>query len=164
MITKILIYPYERIAQMVEENHPCEGAIFISVRDPGEDNLLDSDLIPKENKLTLQFNDIVYDGKQLESFNARFNANLIAFTSAQAQSIREFVDRVQEREESEILFVNCEAGISRSGGIGTWVANYIDSVDVQQFKDLNSHIKPNHLVLALLSRLLWEENREIEYE
>lgn len=164
MITKILIFPYEHIKKFVQENHPCEGAVFISVRDPGEDNIMNSSLISKENKLVLAFHDIVQDGQQLEKFNKLHEAKFEAFTSAQAQDIRDFIDTVQERDVAEILYVNCEAGISRSGGIGTWVANYVDTVDVQQFKDLNSHIKPNHLVLALLSRLLWEENREIEYE
>lgn len=164
MITKILIYPYQHIKKLVEEQHPCEGAVFISVRDPGEVNIVASNLIPKENKLVLHFHDIVQDGEQLRNFNRIHNAEYEAFTSAQAELIRDFVDTVQERDVSEILYVNCEAGISRSGGIGTWVVNYIDTVDVEQFKDLNSHIKPNHLVLALLSRLLWEENREIEYD
>ena len=83
----------------------------------------------------------------------------ILFTEDQAKQIKEFVDRI---DKEKALFVNCQAGISRSGAVGAAINDYVNyklndcqkSKDWYQFFDMNTRIRPNAYVSRILKRTL----------
>ena len=59
------------------------------------------------------------------------------------------------------LFIHCDAGVSRSGAIGyilnEWFNKYLEfnPIDIEYFKENNSHIQPNPLVVRIMKDVLW---------
>ena len=80
------------------------------------------------------------------------------FSDKQAKMIKEFVDRI---DWSKPLYVNCAAGISRSGAVGSVLNDYVNFMmnngekndDWFRFHQINSKIRPN----AYVSRVLKKE-------
>ena len=54
-----------------------------------------------------------------------------------AKQIINFIDKAQEDENDSVLVVHCQAGISRSGAVGTFACDYCGL-------DYNRFIKENH--------------------
>lgn len=71
------------------------------------------------------------------------------FTDDQADQLIQFLERAHARAERECLYVNCVAGISRSGAISSFVCEAY-KLDRQAFWRDNPQIQPNSLVLFLL--------------
>jgi len=77
------------------------------------------------------------------------------FTSEQALQIKAFVDRI---DKTKPLFVNCYAGISRSGAVGTVINDYVNCFlnDCKKNKDWdlffvqNPRILPNAYVMHVM--------------
>lgn len=74
------------------------------------------------------------------------------FTKEDAAKIKEFADKM---DTSKFLYVNCFAGISRSGAVGDalniYLNRYLDqNDDYRWFFDNNLGIQPNPLVHRLL--------------
>lgn len=151
MITEIRVVPYTYILTGFRVDIlPRSNQNFLSVRDPGnapgyENILEDSDEVPADRKLCLRFSDVVRKSSWQD----------VLFTPEMAVKVKDFIDLIQARPESEMLFINCEAGICRSGALGTWVADYVPTMDYQAFRDYHHWIQPNSLVLKELNRLLW---------
>lgn len=79
-----------------------------------------------------------------------------AMTPEQAQLVYDFL--VQQKEAGrEIGVVHCAAGISRSGAVGTFAADFFN-VDKEEFKRFNWGIQPNPHVLSLLNGILWKKH------
>jgi predicted protein tyrosine phosphatase len=97
------------------------------------------------NVLNLTFDDIEEDVAQ---------KNAYAFTSLQASELYEFI---LSNSDKSIFVIHCTAGISRSGAIGTFIANYFN-VDMEEFKMDNPYILPNSHVLKMLNFILWENH------
>lgn len=74
---------------------------------------------------------------------------LIRFGDEQADSIIEFLNNCHRRPKEETLYVNCVAGISRSGAIVSFACE-VFNLDRDKFKKDNPYILPNNLVLYLL--------------
>lgn len=85
--------------------------------------------------------------------------NGILFTEEHAQKIKDFIDRI---DKSKTLFINCQAGISRSGAVGEVLNDYVNVMlnDGKRNEDYyinninNRHIKPNAYVKSVLKRVL----------
>ena len=104
-----------------------------------------------ENILKLQFDDV----RELPGIRRR------PFTADMAEKIIDFVARCDRSRE---LYVNCSAGISRSGAVGyilNWYANRIledHPQDFELFPRLNPQIDANPLVKKILTEVIMKQN------
>ena len=79
------------------------------------------------------------------------------FTEEHAIQIKNFVDRI---DKSKTLYVNCFAGISRSGADGTVINDYVNcylnglkkNEDWYSFFDDNKQIKPNAYIMRVMNK------------
>lgn len=97
---------------------------------------------------------------QLEFLDAVFasTSNSKLFTAEQAEDILKFVDSV--RSKIEILFVHCEAGISRSPAIGA-ALDYI--YNGNHYKPYFQKYSPNELVFRTILEVAAKQGR-IEFD
>jgi len=86
---------------------------------------------------------------------SRRGTNFTVFDEKHADSIIDFVLRAQSCERAETLYVNCAAGVARSGAIVRFIADVL-SLDEASFRELNSHIEPNQHVFCMLHKR-WTE-------
>lgn len=89
--------------------------------------------------LNLCFGDYTPDDKDLD--------NEKLFSEGQAKQVVEFVDKY--KDEVEMFILHCDAGVSRSGAIGTFIQRYLE-IEEDGFKKMNPYIHPNHFVLNIL--------------
>ena len=121
---------------------------FISIRYSAETNA--NCAIPTDgvNILKLRFDDSVFDS----------DGTLILFNEALAEEIRQFILRI---DPERMLFINCGAGISRSGAVGEvlndYFNKYLESIpaDDEYFRRANPQILPNPLVRRILREKLF---------
>lgn len=100
-----------------------------------------------ENALTIIFDDIekemTYDGEKLTLFN-----------EGHAEQILDFIEK---HKNSDIFYVHCYAGISRSGAIGRFMCEKLNEKnpeDRQWFADhVEFRIMPNTHILKVLNRV-----------
>lgn len=121
-------------------------ACFISINDTFGTDEVPFFSKPHPNVLTLFFDDVDQD-------IVTDHGTAKAFTDEQATDIYAFIEK---NKETENFIVHCTAGISRSGGVGEFINNYLD-LDYNSFKECNPHILPNGLVLSKLNRFLWND-------
>ena len=100
-----------------------------------------------DNVLNLLFEDITED---VMTKTMGKDVLMKAFTKDQGKKIVEFLEKHKDKES---LIVHCAAGISRSGAVGTFAAEYYD-LNYSDFKKDNPHIHPNSLVITTLRRLV----------
>jgi predicted protein tyrosine phosphatase len=149
MITEIEVVPYLYIETMIKLGKLTKSSNnFISIRDFPKckvtSNILEiCEEISTDNKLLLWFSDVEY----------KINWTTLEFSDEMAVQVKEFVDRIQARPNPEKLYCNCEAGISRSGAIGSWIAEYLPTLDYNDFRARHSWIRPNNCVLRKLQWL-----------
>lgn len=116
---------------------------FITIRHSGERNLFSAIPVESENILRLQFDDATEDPEK----------QLVLFNTNMAQKIKIFVENINR---DMVLFVNCAAGVSRSGAVGDVLNEYynryieFNARDDYYFKQYNRQILPNPLVRKLL--------------
>lgn len=127
---------------------------FISIRHSAEKNPHCAIPVDGPNILRLQFDDATEDPE----------GGLILFDTEMAKQIKTFVDGIDQTKE---LFVNCAAGISRSGAVGDVLNDYFNrylgfnAEDDYYFRQYNRHILPNPLVRRVLHEVFFaEENNE----
>ena len=79
-----------------------------------------------------------------------------AFSDEQAKQLFNFI----KENENKDFIVHCSAGISRSGAVGYFINDYLDS-DNEYFQRTNAHrIYPNGHVSRLLNKLAWDEQSD----
>lgn len=69
------------------------------------------------------------------------------FSESQAKQVIEFVDKY--KNEVEMFVIHCDAGVSRSGAVGTFISRYLE-LDEAELLKMNPYIQPNHFVLNTL--------------
>lgn len=101
------------------------------------------------NVLRLWFDDVFADTEKSPT-----NKNQCrAFTEEQAAKVFAFIKENRDKD----FIVHCSAGISRSGAVGAFINDYLDS-DKEFFHKFNfERIFPNAHVSSLLNRLAWNE-------
>jgi len=62
---------------------------------------------------------------------------------------KEVVAFAEKHKDASLIIVHCAAGVSRSGAVGSFLAEYY-GVDWEEFKCMNPQISPNQYVLKLL--------------
>lgn len=98
------------------------------------------------NVLNIEFDDVLYD-IIVNDTEAK------ALSQEQAQEIVDFI----ERNKGKDFYIHCTAGISRSGAIGTFIAENYDEYKGSLDK-YNSYLKPNGDVLCKLNSILWNKH------
>ena len=71
------------------------------------------------------------------------------FTEEQAKQVLDFVEGLAP---DATLYVHCQAGISRSGAIGLFIAENYTNQNTQAWRRRHSRINPNSHVYSLLRR------------
>lgn len=128
------------------ENH------FISIRHSTEPNANCAIPVDGPNILKLQFDDAVEDPDR----------TLVLFDEQMADEIVNFVRGI---DSDGVLFVNCGAGISRSGAVGEVLNDYFNKylerneLDDEYFRRLNPQIQGNPLVRRILREALFGDGR-----
>lgn len=97
------------------------------------------------NVLHLFFDDISEESKVTSSGKIVYG-----FSEEQGKKLLMFLDNIDINKKHFI--VHCNAGISRSGAVGTFVCDYFD-FNYDQFKRLNPMIRPNSRVLSIMRKL-----------
>lgn len=81
-----------------------------------------------------------------------------SFTKDQAQTVIDFLDKQKECGIDNGI-IHCQAGISRSGAVASFTANYFN-MNKFVFKSLNPKIISNPHVLSTLNGILWDKHFE----
>lgn len=108
--------------------------------------------------LTLNFDDcgpVKGDGVGYDSWEGQQ-----PFTPEQAKQVLDFVEQLPE---DTLLWVHCQAGISRSGAIGEFIMETYTKQSPIGWRQKHSWINPNSHVKSLLRRELYRR-RGIEIE
>ena len=141
---KIYVLSKERMSSLVSRYGIKPDCFYITIKCPIETDYA----VPgnSENILKLDFNDSTMP-----------ETGLVLFNRKMADQIVEFFNRILEQKTSEsILYVNCGAGISRSGAIGEAANIFFNRVketndeDYYGFYEENPQIQPNILVKEIL--------------
>jgi predicted protein tyrosine phosphatase len=70
----------------------------------------------------------------------------VPMCEGQARSIVEFVLRNKDKES---FLVHCHAGVSRSGGVTEWIAEFL-GIPWTEYRRRNPHTSPNKRIVRLL--------------
>ena len=110
----------------------------------------------KEKILRLMFDDVTESEAD--------NPSVHLFDRIHAKRIREFIDSFRNTYhwQDGILYVNCAAGISRSGAVGFCLNEYVNNnreniFYYNLFKEQNTQIQPNPMVKRILGNELFGE-------
>jgi predicted protein tyrosine phosphatase len=144
MITKIRVCSYEKMKILASLLKP--ETLLISVRDPSSHNEIKHDRC-------LKFNFWDADPANFDNPIEEF------FSEEDAERIIAFLDSSKSSPESQELYVNCEAGISRSGAIASFACDYLE-LDWHEFYKENSWIQPNPYISRTLNRIKWNRHWE----
>ena len=121
---------------------------FISIRNSTEKDPNCAVPVEGDNILKLSFDDAVEDPDH----------TLVLFDAAMAGEIVRFVRRI---DTDRLLFINCGAGVSRSGAVGEVLNEYFnrflesDPADDGFFRRMNPQILGNSLVRRILRNALY---------
>jgi len=123
------------------------GIVLISINDSSrEETYFKENHI---NVIVMKFDDIEREGEVSPTNKGECKV----FDDAMAQELYEFIKRNRDRET---CIVHCEAGISRSGAVGSFVNGYTQG-DWERFKRENSFISPNGRVLRMLNHAKYND-------
>jgi len=145
---------------------------FISIRHSAETDPNCAIPVNGGNILKLQFDDavedadhtrVIFDGRTVEKNSRGYygvddDHALVLFDADIAGEIVRFIRKI---DTSRLLFVNCGAGISRSGAVGEVLNDYFNkylefnALDDEYFRRLNRQIQGNPLVRRVLRETLF---------
>lgn len=139
---------------ITEENVEVQDVMLISIIGTFEpDDVPDPSYFKadKSNVKIIYFDDVEED-QDVQIGSDRIH-RAKAFTETQAREIRDFIIK---NENKSHCIVHCQAGISRSGAVGTFV-NDAFGEDYFVFMRNNPNVMPNHRVLRTLKKILYED-------
>ena len=121
---------------------------YISIRPSAETDPTCAIPVDGDNILKLCFDDVIEDP----------DPRLVPFDAEIAGEIVDFLRRI---DTSRLLFVNCTAGISRSGAVGEVLNDYFNrylefnALDDEYFRRTNPQVQGNSLVRRILREALF---------
>ena len=130
-----------------------EQRYFISIAGAADGCEYPNPFLVKDSKrvLHLLFDDVTE--KHTEEFG--YDPSVIFFDNEHANKIFEFIKTIPNDVE---LYVNCAAGISRSGAVGFVLNEYFNKNNIDDystFQKINSGIKPNPMVKRILTETIF---------
>lgn len=103
-----------------------------------------------ERWLSMYFDDIRPEHLHLlPSLEEQYGRRMNTFAEEQADEVLNFLKQCHARPQEETLYVNCLAGVSRSGAFVSFACETFN-LDRKKFLQDNPEIMPNNLVLYLL--------------
>jgi predicted protein tyrosine phosphatase len=137
MLKKITTFSRHMAEQNIGFITNCEGRVsFISILDSGSNPIFDQEY---PHILTLQFDDV--DPGQISSEYIAGH-NLKAMDEVQARRIIIFLMDMRRNCGDWELYIQCSAGISRSGAVALF-ARDLFNMNIKRFRADNPHILPN---------------------
>jgi len=140
-----------------------EKSYFISINDTeGPKSTSFFQDVESDNLLKLYFDDTVGD-VDLEGIEYSTNINikklkkrqLKEMTEEQGKEIISFIQMIKDNNTDYNLIIHCTAGQNRSGSIGKFAADFLETGQKQLLLD-NPYIKGNSVVTRILNKLwLW---------
>lgn len=126
-----------------------QNRYFISIAGIADGCEYPHPFLTKDSKrvLHLLFDDVTEKEKD--------NPSIILFNEEHANKIFEFIKTIPNTAE---LYINCAAGISRSGAVGFVLNEYFNvnnTEDYYQFQKTNRQIQPNPMVKRILSDIIF---------
>jgi predicted protein tyrosine phosphatase len=160
MLTAAKALSYENMKDLLRnQKQLLPGNSFISIV-PEDVRQEDTDVCWPQNSdrwLSMFFDDIRPEHLPLlPVLEEYYGRQLLLFGEQHADQIIKFLKQCHSRPQVETLYVNCMAGISRSGAIASFACETFN-LDRKQFLKDNPQILPNNLVLYLL-RERWPLN------
>src|SRR5439155_24243208 len=122
------------------------NAVVASIVDPEEAPIFEQDT---DRIITLRFHDVDPEWPVDPERDPR--PSYVFMSEEDAKRIVDHVLRFHQHPESWELMVNCMAGVSRSGAVGTFVQR-LASIPEADFITTNPALHPNKYVLKLLMR------------
>jgi len=122
------------------------------------------------NALTVYFGDFTVDSYHAmrESYSEKQWRKIILFDEQMARDIIEFIDKINKMA-IPVLIVHCQAGVSRSGAVGTYTMRFL-GLDEKFFREVHEkYINPNPHVYDTLCKIsplkgeyerFWENPKE----
>ena len=143
----------KKIGYIDKEFFANKKRYFISIAGIADGCEYPHPFLTKDSKrvLHLLFDDVTE--KHTEEFG--YDPSIILFDNEHANKIFEFIKTIPNDAE---LYVNCAAGISRSGAVGYVLNEYFNKnlfEDYQDFQKNNSHIQPNPYVKRILTETIF---------
>jgi predicted protein tyrosine phosphatase len=149
MIKRVYAISYSRMKEFIAEDPKAlDKHGFVSIIDQRGIRIFDED---KPSVITLFFDDV----RPNSAFLERDEVPVTLFAWEHAERIIEFLVEFHARPTEDILYVNCGAGVSRSGAVITFVRDLYD-LDHVQFDADNPQIFPNSWILETLEKC-WKE-------
>lgn len=99
---------------------------------------------------------------ELSNLEQQLGRKIVVFNEGKADKIIDFLKKAHLRPKPETLYVNCAAGISRSGAIVAF-ASEMFNLDHQQIAMDNPAIVPNKLVLFTLREQWRQQSATLAY-
>lgn len=146
---KILVLSVDEVKKFNEyDKEVLQENNFITIRDHKVETPV-LNFHKDSNVLSLMFDDVEESDEQeiLERFH------YIVFNEDMAKEIHDFVERI---DKNKTLYVNCHAGVSRSGAVGIVLNEYFNRFlennkdDYEYFFENNKQIIPNSTVSRIL--------------
>jgi predicted protein tyrosine phosphatase len=101
--------------------------------------------------MSLEFWDVTDDKNSLDAMT-RHGYSYILFDNEMAKQVVGFLDRRKMETGDHTLVLHCDAGISRSGAVAEFAAEFY-GIHVEVFEKENPYLKPNPLVRRLLRQV-----------
>jgi predicted protein tyrosine phosphatase len=157
MITEIRIFNRPEMEAFEEnpESFPYAGRKWALLSFHGEHRkFLEDQTYHKFKKIGMvdaisrRFWDVTDDDDYIRGYS-EMQKKLVLFNREHAKVIVDFVKTMQDMDEEIVLVAHCNAGISRSGALGVFAAEYIGYGFDRLMKE-NPRLQPNPFVLRLL--------------
>ena len=148
MITSITCLSYEGMLERAKHYRIPANVFVVSIVDPEEAPIFAADT---DRIITLRFHDLDPEWPVDPERDPR--PSYVFMNEEDAKRIVNHVVKFHEHPEPWELLVNCMAGISRSGAVGTFVQRVV-GIPAEQFLTQNTGLRPNPYVLKLLMREL----------
>ena len=153
MITSITCLSYEAMLERARDHGIPANAFVISIVDPEHEPIFERDT---DRIITLRFHDLDPQWPVDPERDAR--PSYVFINEEDAKRIVNHVVKFHEHPEPWEFLVNCMAGISRSGAVGTFVQR-MAGIPAEQFVTQNTGLRPNPYVLKLIMRELTRRRR-----
>lgn len=145
MINRAVVMSEAVLASRLK-NYPnlTQHHLVICISEPGRPHLLETG----GNVLCLSFHDV--DPQQFEDCDAAALKRYTIFSPAVADTLVRFLkERSAATDRAQILVVQCQAGVARSGAVGKFALELF-RLNRDEFAADNPNILPNEHVLRLL--------------
>lgn len=112
-----------------------------------------------EDRMSLQFDDVT-PKVDLVSGDLEFDSDFVYFNNNMAVEVCKFIREAHwDSPGSDLLVVNCHAGISRSGAVSDF-ARRVCGVSYEDWKRMNQQVIPNTWVKNLLDEEWGKMNQQ----